>query len=129
MPDITFRLPGDAQYSFTEVVFAANELLTLNPDSIQAILQGALSDLNATYPKDAAPQAAPVQQAAPVAQQQPQQAAPAQAGPQCMHGPRKHFAGVSAKGPYQAMFCRMPKGPEQCSPVWLKTGEPGWVWG
>jgi hypothetical protein len=129
MPDITFRLPGDAQYSFTEVVFAANELLTLNPDSIQAILQGALSDLNATYPKDAAPQAAPVQQAAPAAQQQPQQAAPAPGGQQCMHGTRKHSKGTSARGEWQALFCPQPKGQSQCPAVWLKTGEPGWVWG
>jgi hypothetical protein len=128
MPDITFRLPGREQYSYAEVTFSANELLTLNPSELQTTLQGALSDLDATYPQDAAPQAAPVQQAAPVAQQQPQQAAPAPGGQQCMHGPRKHFAGVSAKGPYQALFCPRPKGQDQCSPVWLKTGEPGWVW-
>jgi hypothetical protein len=116
-------------YSYAEVTFSANELLTLNPSELQTTLQGALADLDATYPKDAAPQAAPVQQSAPVAQQQPQQAAPAPAGQNCIHGARKHSKGESARGPWQALFCQQPKGQSQCSAVWLKTGEPGWVWG
>jgi hypothetical protein len=128
MPDITFRLPGSAMYSYAEVRFSENEFLTTNPGETRAVLEGVLADLNAAYPRDAAPQAAPVQQAAPVAPQQPQQAAPAPAGQNCVHGPRKHSKGTSARGEWQALFCAQPKGQGQCPAVWLKTGEPGWVW-
>ncbi len=129
MPDLTFRLPGNAQYSYAEVAFSANEFLTLNPGEIRASLEGALADLNSAFPRSAAAQPTQLPQAAPVAQQQPQQAAPAPAGQNCVHGPRKHSKGTSARGEWQALFCAQPKGQGQCPAVWLKAGEPRWVWG
>jgi hypothetical protein len=55
-------------------------------------------------------------------------AAPNTPSPSCKHGTRKHKAGASAKGPWQAWMCPSAKGTsDQCEPIWIKRGEPGWV--
>jgi hypothetical protein len=55
-------------------------------------------------------------------------AAPSTPSPSCKHGTRKHKAGASAKGPWQAWMCPSAKGTsDQCEPIWIKRGEPGWV--
>lgn len=53
---------------------------------------------------------------------------PSAPAPSCKHGTRKHKAGTGAKGPWQAWMCPSPKGtPDQCEPMWIRRGEPGWV--
>jgi hypothetical protein len=49
----------------------------------------------------------------------PQVAPPSGTGPTCIHGPRKHKSGVSAKTgqPYSMWVCTMPQGPDQCRPA------------
>jgi hypothetical protein len=55
-------------------------------------------------------------------------AAPNTPSPSCKHGTRKHKGGQGAKGPWQAWMCPSAKGtPDQCEPLWIKRGEPGWV--
>jgi hypothetical protein len=55
-------------------------------------------------------------------------AAPSTPSPSCKHGTRKHKGGQGAKGPWQAWMCPSAKGtPDQCEPLWIKRGEPGWV--
>ena len=55
-------------------------------------------------------------------------AAPSTPSPSCKHGTRKHKAGSSGKGPWQAWMCPSAKGTsDQCEPIWIKRGEPGWV--
>lgn len=55
-------------------------------------------------------------------------AAPSTPSPSCKHGTRKHKGGQGAKGPWQAWMCPSAKGtPDQCEPIWIKRGEPGWV--
>jgi len=55
-------------------------------------------------------------------------AAPSTPSPSCKHGTRKHKAGASGKGPWQAWMCPSAKGTsDQCEPIWIKRGEPGWV--
>jgi hypothetical protein len=54
--------------------------------------------------------------------------APSAPAPSCKHGTRKHKSGAGAKGPWQAWMCPSPKGtPDQCEPMWIRRGEPGWV--
>lgn len=125
MANITFRLPGREQYSYAEVSVAHEEISGPDgPDFLAEILANSLAALNLTYPEAERP-------AAPAALQdaRPAPAAPATGGQQCLHGERKHVKGKSAKGPWQGLFCPQPKGSnDSCSPVWLKTGEPGWQW-
>jgi len=48
-----------------------------------------------------------------------QAAPPSSTGPTCVHGPRKHKSGVSAKTgqPYSMWVCTQPQGPDQCRPA------------
>jgi hypothetical protein len=47
--------------------------------------------------------------------------------PTCKHGVKKHKIGNGAKGQWQAWMCPSPKGtPDQCTPQWIRQGEPGW---
>jgi hypothetical protein len=47
--------------------------------------------------------------------------------PTCKHGVKKHKTGNGAKGEWQAWMCPSPKGtPDQCTPDWIRKGEPGW---
>jgi hypothetical protein len=117
MAEVTHRLPGREQYSYVEVKFDETDINTMSPEQLRSFLDGALSDLNNTYPASAASQATPAQQQAPAAT----------GGPACVHGARKHAKGISAKGPWQAYFCTQPKG-SQCDAIWIKQGEPGWVY-
>lgn len=122
MADITFRLPGREQYSYAEVTVTSEEYYAEGPDSVSDLLLKALTDLNAAFPQSDARPTQQAPQAAP-------QAAPAANGPTCAHGPRKWAKGTSARGEWQGMFCSQPKGaPDQCSAIWLKNGQPGWVY-
>jgi hypothetical protein len=59
-----------------------------------------------------------------------QQQAPAAVGPTCKHGPMQHKSGVNPQSnkPWQGYMCPAPKGaPDQCSPQWLRKGDPGYV--
>lgn len=51
----------------------------------------------------------------------PTSAPPTQAtsGPTCVHGPRKHKSGISAKtgNPYSMWVCPQPQGADQCRPA------------
>jgi hypothetical protein len=58
----------------------------------------------------------------------PASTAPGAPAPSCKHGTRKHKGGQGAKGPWQAWMCPSAKGtPDQCEPMWIRRGEPGWV--
>jgi hypothetical protein len=47
--------------------------------------------------------------------------------PTCKHGVKKHKTGNGAKGEWQAWMCPSPKGTaDQCTPDWIRKGEPGW---
>lgn len=121
MPKITYRLPGREQYSYAEVEFDDNDVRTMSPEELRSFLDGALSDLDNTYPQS---DARPVQQAPQAAPQ----AAPAAGGRNCAHGARTHSTGVSARGPWQAYFCPLKDKAQQCTPEWIKQGQPGWVY-
>jgi len=49
--------------------------------------------------------------------------------PSCQHGTLVHRTGTGAKGPWQAWMCPLPKErkAEQCDPIWIRKGQPGWV--
>ena len=56
----------------------------------------------------------------PQANTPPASQAPAQAGPVCVHGPRKYKSGISSKtgNPYAMWVCPQPQtAPDQCKPV------------
>lgn len=56
-------------------------------------------------------------------------AQPQAPAPQCQHGTRTHRKGNGSRGEWQAFFCPTEKGTVgQCDPLWLKKGEPGWVY-
>lgn len=47
--------------------------------------------------------------------------AAAPAGPVCTHGARTYVEGQSAKGPWKAWMCPLPKNtPGKCAPEWIK---------
>lgn len=68
----------------------------------------------------ATPAAAPPAAPAPAFQQ-----ASMVAPPSCQHGPRVAKSGQSAKGPWKAWMCTMPKG-QSCQPQWLNRGTAEW---
>ncbi|MEU7814060.1 hypothetical protein [Pseudonocardia sp. NPDC049154] len=87
--------------------------------------------LGATPAAPAAP-AAPTPPATPAGPPAPPAAPPAapaggQQAPMCSHGPRRHYEGTNARGPYTAWFCAAPKGTprhQQCQPLDGVTLEP-----
>lgn len=49
--------------------------------------------------------------------------------PSCQHGQLVHRSGVGGRGPWQAWMCSLPQSrkAEQCDPIWIRKGQPGWV--
>lgn len=107
MAEIIFRLPGNAQYSYVEVKFDADEVRTGAPEDTQAILQGALADLNAAYPEVTAAPAFAAPQAEPV---DPTKT--------CKHGQRVLKTGESAKGKWSGWMCPSRDRADQCKAIW-----------
>jgi hypothetical protein len=63
-----------------------------------------------------------------ISEPKPVVSAPSAPAPSCKHGTRKHKSGAGSKGPWQAWMCPSAKGtPDQCEPMWIRRGEPGWV--
>lgn len=110
MADITFRLPGNAQFSYVEVTLDHQDILSNSPEDTRALLDGALADLNNTYPDIASPEAV----------QAPQDTRPASSsGHTCAHGERVRKTGTSARGDWVAYFCPSKDKQNQCKPEWV----------
>ncbi len=132
---ITLRIPLQ-QYGYIEIAApSAVEVLALANDALTQHLHAKGIEIEKVavatvafpgaevvqVPEQSQPAPQPVQ-AAPV--QPPAQAAPPTpaAGPEvrsCVHGPRTHRTGTSARGAWSAWFCPLPKGtPGECAPEW-----------
>jgi len=82
-----------------------------------AAVQGKLAGAFATLPLSTS---SSTSSTTPTYSSPPTQAGPPSGtGPTCIHGPRKHKSGVSAKTgqPYSMWVCPLPQGPDQCRPA------------
>lgn len=123
MAEMLFRLPSNAPYGFVEVTLTDDDIQRNTPEETRALLQGALDDLNAVLPADAAPTASGgvPQQAAPRGGKDKVYASPSGRTETCEHGQREYkTGGPNAKGNYwKAFFCPQPKGSPSCSVIWV----------
>jgi hypothetical protein len=128
MANITFRLPGNAQYCYAEVEFTAEEYFTPGPTTIIEQLQVVLADLNGAFPEAVPPSPAPAAASAPAAYIPPAFAAPAGgSGHACIHGERVYKTGKCApsaknpKGEWAGFMCPHKDRNVQCKPEWVNS--------
>lgn len=110
--ELSILLEGIGDYS-TQIA-AVQKLVvgayTLAPLGTTPITLGTEQSTNFALPQAQAPYATAPTASQPVSQS---------SGPVCIHGPRKHKAGISSKtgNPYSMWVCPMPQGADQCKPV------------
>lgn len=122
---VTFTLKGGAGYEQPWVVISGDTVeeavghlnaATAVLGEIQtaaALFRGAGSAAVLTVPTPTAQATASAVAAGPAP------TAPPVSGRVCAHGPRSRKSGTSARGPWVAHFCSLPKGhPETCEPDW-----------
>lgn len=118
MAEVIFRLPGKEMYSYAEVKFDEQDYLGKEPEEVRNLLNGALSDLNATFPSASGTSSAGSSQGAPSGSQSRGGQAPS-----CEHGQRVLKEGNSSRGHWSAWMCPNGDWNNRCKPIDAKTGK------
>jgi hypothetical protein len=110
--ELSVLLEGTGDYStqIAAVQSLIKAAFTLAPLATTPTTAGTEQSTNFAPPQAQAPYATAPTASQPVSQS---------SGPVCIHGPRKHKAGISSKtgNPYSMWVCPMPQGADQCKPV------------